>query len=343
MRLSIIVPVYNMAGEGKLDYCIQSLLGQNMTEYEIIAVDDASTDTSVEILKQYEKKYPHILKVICSAENRKQGGARNLGLKHATGEWIGFVDADDWIHPDMYRRMLDKAEETGADVVGCQYSITTEHSMEVGRVVQVHRPGQAGVLCDEKKKLWIMNPGSMVIKVYKKEIIDKNALHFPENTFYEDNMAAPLWMLCFQHFELIDEPLYYYYQHPGSTVHVISLERCHNRMDMAVGVITACKEQGIFDTFKKELEIYFTQIYYVNTLFSYMQTVKQPNFRFLKELQRGMRFYFPNFRENDYYEKKYDAEQKRMINYHMKNILWYVIYDRMLRTYRRLRYGKSKN
>lgn len=342
MKLSIIVPVYNMAGEGKLDYCIESLLKQNMTDYEIIAVDDASTDTSVEILKQYEKKYPNILRVICSQTNKKQGGAKNLGLKSATGEWIGFVDADDWIHPDMYKRLLDKADETGADVVGCQYSITMEHSMDIGKVIQVHKPEQAGVMDDERKKLWIMNPGSMVIKVYRKEVIDKNGLCFPENTFYEDNMAAPLWMLCFKRFELIDEPLYYYYQHPDSTVHVISMERCHNRMNMAVKMIEACKERGLYDKFKKELEIYFTQIYYVNTLFSYMQAVKMPKPAFLKELKKGMQLYFPDFRNNPYFASKYDVEQKRMINYHMKNILWYIGYDRMLRLYRRLRYGKAK-
>ena len=111
---------------------------------------------------------------------------------------------------------------------------------------------------------------------------------------------------------------------------------------MAVKMIEACKERGVYDKFKKELEIYFTQIYYVNTLFSYMQTVKMPKPAFLKELKKGMQLYFPDFRNNPYFAPKYDVEQKRMINYHMKNILWYIGYDRMLRLYRRLRYGKAK-
>ena len=83
MRLSIIVPVYNMAGEGKLNYCMDSLVAQTVTDYEIIAVNDASTDNSLEILRGYERSYPDKVKVITYAVNKRQGGAKNEGLKAA--------------------------------------------------------------------------------------------------------------------------------------------------------------------------------------------------------------------------------------------------------------------
>ena len=81
MKLSIIVPVFNMASDGKLEYCLESLVNQTINDYEIIAVDDCSTDNSLEILKQYEIKYPDKFKVIASPVNKKQGGAKNLGLE----------------------------------------------------------------------------------------------------------------------------------------------------------------------------------------------------------------------------------------------------------------------
>ena len=118
MKLSVIVPVYNMAGDGKLNFCLDSLVGQTLDDYEIIAVNDASTDNSMEILRQYESKYPEKVKVIDLPVNRHQGGARNAGIKTAKGEWIGFIDSDDWIAPETYEKLIKKGEETGADVVG---------------------------------------------------------------------------------------------------------------------------------------------------------------------------------------------------------------------------------
>ena len=100
-----------LAADGKLEYCLESLVNQTIDDYEIIAVDDCSTDNSLEILRQYEKNYPDKFKVIASPVNKKQGGAKNLGLEIAKGEWIGFIDSDDWIAPDFYEKLLKKAEE----------------------------------------------------------------------------------------------------------------------------------------------------------------------------------------------------------------------------------------
>ncbi len=342
MVLSIIVPVYNMAGDRKLNYCMDSLLGQHLDDYEIIAVDDASTDRSFEILQEYEKNNPGRVRAVRLHENRRQGGARNAGLALAGGEWIGFIDADDWIAPDMYEKLLARAQETGADTVGCQYQITYEHSMKPGRTVVNHTPAHTGVLSREQYRRWMLMPGSMVIKIYKKSVIDRYRLRFPEHVFYEDNCAGPLWMLHFRHFELVDEPLYYYYQHAASTVHGVSEKRCLERMKTAEMLVEGCREQGFYEPYRDELEARFTQLYYVNTLFSYMEGVRIPSLRFLRRLRDGINEYFPDFRKNPYYDGMYDAEQKKMIDLHMRAPFRYALYDKALRTYRRLRYGRRE-
>ena len=122
LDLSVIVPVYNMAMDGNLEYCISSLVRQTLQSMEIIAVDDASTDDSLKILREFEKKYPGRVKAVASPENRRQGGARNLGLQEAQGRYIGFMDADDWVVEDLYERMVELAKRTGADVVGTDMS-----------------------------------------------------------------------------------------------------------------------------------------------------------------------------------------------------------------------------
>ena len=171
MKLSVIVPVYNTAGEGKLEYCLNSLVNQTLQDMEIIAVDDCSTDNSLEILQRFEKEHPGRVRAVHSEVNRKQGGAKNIGLSLAQGEWIGFIDSDDWITPDMYEKMLARAQETGADMVGCDYCLTDEHSMKVGQVVHNNRPEQTGKLDHDKYASLILDSGSLVVKIYRREII----------------------------------------------------------------------------------------------------------------------------------------------------------------------------
>ncbi len=314
MKLSVIVPVYNMAADGKLEYCLDSLVNQTLTEtYEIIAVDDASTDNSLQILRDYERRYPERMKVIHYEVNRRQGGAKNAGLKAAAGEWIGFIDSDDWVTPDYYEKLLAKAEETGADMVGCDYNLVSEHTMEVGRVVQNNSADQTGVLDEERHRKLLMRPGSMVIKIYRHDVIRENRLCFPEGIFYEDNCAGPLWSLYFTRFERVEEPLYYYYQHDVSTVHHITEERCRDRMKAAELLYGECKIRGFLETYYPELEYRFCELYYVNTLFSYMSGVQHPKLSFVKELRRGAREHFPRFRANAYYRVYTGEEEQKLI------------------------------
>ena len=267
MKLSIIVPVYNMAADGKLEYCLDSLAAQTIKDYEVIAVDDASTDNSLEILRAYEKKYPGKFRAVHSEENKRQGGAKNIGLSLAKGEWIGFIDSDDWIVPEMYERLIGRAEETGADMAGCDYCLTAEHSMKPGKRVANGRAEQSGVLDEEKKRLLILDGGSLVVKVYRREIFMDTGIRFPEHIFYEDNAVGDAILLSAKHYEYIPEPMYYYYQHEASTVHTISRERCEDRMAAGRGILENAKRFGYLETFRDEICFEYTMLFYVNTLF----------------------------------------------------------------------------
>ena len=190
MKLSIIVPVYNMASDNKLNFCLDSLINQTLSDYEIIAVNDASTDNSLDILREYEAKYPGFFKVITYERNRHQGGARNEGLKIAKGDWIGFIDSDDWVSNDYYETLIKRGEETGADMVGSNFTLAHEHSFKVGKVIDSNTLEQTGVMDVEKRKKLIVNSGSLVMKIYRRSMIFDNNLYFPENMFYEDNAVG---------------------------------------------------------------------------------------------------------------------------------------------------------
>lgn len=337
MKLSIVVPVYNMASDNKLRYCMDSLLSQTMTDYEIIAVDDASTDNSLDLLREYEKNYPGRVRVIASPRNRHQGGARNLGIRAAQGYYIGLMDSDDWAAPDMYEKLVRKAEETEADAVGCDYSLVHRHTMEIGPVTHVNTPEQTGILTAEKKRLIFLQPGSMVVKIYRRSIIVDNDLWFPEDVFYEDNCMAPLWLYFCTRFERVDEPLYYYYQHDSSTVHSISLERCRDRMATMELLIQHSKTFGFYEQYLPELEFKFTELYFVNTLFTCMVGRIKGKYRFVRELWRGLKEYFPDFDKNVYYRTRIHEENQKFIRLLSKSQFLFFAYYYALRTYRQLR------
>lgn len=345
MKLSVIVPVYNMAAEGKLNFCMDSLIAQTLTDYEILAVDDASTDASLSILREYERCYPEKVRVLCCEVNRRQGGAKNLGLKHAAGEWIGFLDSDDWVAPDCYEKLLARAQETGADLVGCDYSLVERHTFAVGRVVQNNTPEQTGILDEEKHRSLLMRPGSMVVKIYRHDVIRENRLAFPEEIFYEDNCAGPVWSMYFSHFERVEEPLYYYYQHQVSTVHHITEGKCRDRMQAAELLYEECKSRGFLEGYHREIEYRFSELYYVNTLFSYLSGVEKPKLSFVRELRRGMVERFPEFAENPYYREQTGREEQELIALQRRSdLLFWMVYHskRAVRRWRRKQSGGDK-
>ncbi len=312
-KLSIIVPVYNMAADGKLAFCLDSLMNQTIEDYEVIAVNDASTDHSLEVLREYEARFPGKLRVVTYPDNRRQGGAKNAGLKAAEGEWIGFVDSDDWVSPDCYEKLLRRGAETGADLVGCDYSHVSRHDFTVGRIVPNNTADQTGVLDFKKREKLILRCGSMVVKIYKASVIRENHLDFPEKIFYEDNCAGAVWNLYFKHFERVDEPLYYYYQHQSSTVHVVSEAKCRDRMRAGELLCEEFAKRGFAEVYRESLEYRFTELYYINTLFSYLQGAKHPKLSFVRELYQGLAERFPEFEKNAYYQEFTGAQEKKWI------------------------------
>jgi len=337
LKLSIIVPVYNMAAEGKLAYCLNSLVSQTIKDYEIIAVDDASTDNSLEILKDFERRFPDRFHAICSEVNRHQGGAKNIGLKLAKGDWIGFIDSDDWITPDMYERLIGKAEETGADLVGCDYSLVSEHSMKVGQVVPNNKKEQCGLLNKEKRKSLILDGGILVVKIFSRSMILDNKLWFPEDIFYEDNALGNSYLILARQFEYIEEPLYYYYQHSASTVHTISPKRCEDRMTAGRLMLREAKRHNFYEEFKPELEYSFTLLFYINTLFTYMAGVEKTKYSFVKAMGNEMKQTFPDFETNPYYQERTHTEEKKLIGIQQKSTFLFMLYYKLLWAYRKWR------
>lgn len=330
MQLSVIVPVYNVEAEGMLDYCLDSLVNQTITDYEVIAVDDASTDGSLNVLREYERRYPDRIRVIALTENHRQGGAKNRGLAACRGEYVGFVDSDDWVTPDCYEKMLQRARETGADCVACDFCYVREHTMTPTERVPCNRGEQAGVLDHERRAALFLNPGAAVTKVYKRNLLFDEPFSFPEHMFFEDNAVGVELLRRVKHFEYLEEPLYFYYQRASSTVHVITREKCEDRLEAMRIMYRYAKEKGYLEEFYQELEFKFTNLFYQNTLFSYMRGGHRKSLGFIRRMGKEMRETFPDFQENPYYLEQVHPEEKKLMGLQQRSTLLFFLYYKTL-------------
>ena len=123
-------------------------------------------------------------------------------------------------------------------------------------------------------------------------------LRFPEHMFYEDNALQVEIIMRSRKIAYLQVPLYFYYQHDSSTVHVITPERCRDRMEAMRVMYRMAKENGYLKEYERELECRFAELFYRNTLFSYVQGVKGQELSFIRELGREMRETFPDFMKN---------------------------------------------
>lgn len=201
MKLSIIVPVYKV--EEYLGECVDSLLSQTIDDYEIILVDDGSPDNSGKIADEYAAANPDMIRVL-HIDNGGQGRARNFALDIAKGDFVGFVDSDDWVTHDMYEKMYTRAAETGADVVVCDF-------------MERFADGRESVLPASLQDNWLGSAGSSCNKIFRRSLV--GALRFPVGLWYEDFYFSAVMLLRSKHTEFIAEPLYIYRRGQESTMH----------------------------------------------------------------------------------------------------------------------------
>lgn len=167
LKVSIIVPVYNV--ENYIEKCLDSLLSQSLKEIEIIVVNDGSTDNSYEIIKSIMDKHPNRIQYFIK-KNGGQGSARNLGIEHARGEYLSFVDSDDYIDENFARDMYNAAKSENADVAVCD-------------MVDVYSDKQIYHNTTDFNKIYETTP-SVCNKVFKKEIFE--GIEFLSRYWYED-------------------------------------------------------------------------------------------------------------------------------------------------------------
>jgi glycosyltransferase involved in cell wall biosynthesis len=297
--ISVIVPCYNV--ENYIDRCINSILNQTigLENIELILVNDASPDSTLERLYYYEDLYPDDIIVINSEQNLKQGGARNLGLYYASADYIGFVDSDDWIEPTMYEKLYNKAISYDCDIVTCNYKRVANEGTLMGRTGREDRLLE--VNSDNiRKDILLAGIGSGVCKVYRNEFVKSNNILFPEHLSYEDNYFIYLLTMYVTRIYFLEEYLYHYFINVNSTVVSKNASHHFDRLTIELLKVDTLKSRGLFDKYYFETEYNFLMLYYFNTLHIFFTRFDNIPADILKVMQIKVKDTFPTYKDNPY-------------------------------------------
>ncbi len=189
IRLSFIVPFYNV--ESYIEECIRSLYDQDipMEEYEVICVDDCSPDGSRAIVERLQKEYP-TLKLLIHAENKRQGGARNTGMKVARGRYVWFVDSDDYIKRNCLKELLEQAEQDDLDILKFHFAFKNQD--QSGKLADTEgiTSGTDLIFNEGSETDLISRCNSAVQQLIRREFLLSNSIVFAEDVQYEDDDFA---------------------------------------------------------------------------------------------------------------------------------------------------------
>lgn len=221
MKISVIIPIYNT--EGYLSRCLDSVLNNTYRNLEVICINDGSTDESAAILKSYAEKDGRVIAV--NQKNAGVSAARNTGLDMATGDYVAFVDSDDWVHPQYFEILLFAQKVTGAEIVACQYSQVSEESDDLIKPLAYKRED---IFCTTVAEAIRDNYIKRAVwgRLYKRTLVSRKfetGLTWGEDAVFNyctlatNTLSAP--------FSRTKLPLYFYFSRETSITNTVSSKR----------------------------------------------------------------------------------------------------------------------
>ena len=254
IKVSVIIPAYQV--EDYLIRSVSSVLKQTLQEIEIILVNDGSTDKTANLCDELAQMYPSI-KVI-HQENQGSSKAREVGLAQSTGEYILFLDADDWLDPKACETLYQKAVETEADMVMYQAFLKEggrDHPLRIFFTSE-DEINRDPIFCFLNAQL----APAVWAKFMKHTYLKGTGLNFPPLSYSEDVIITLRLLLARPKITLLEEPLYYYYyQRPNSLVHVIN-EHCLEIFESLALVRLDLKAKGLYDQYRTQY-LHFSELH----------------------------------------------------------------------------------
>lgn len=302
-KVSVIVPVYNT--DRYLRSCIESLINQTIDDIEIILIDDCSTDQSPIILEEYQRQYPLKIKVFRNSQNMGQGYTRNIGIKNALGEYIGFVDSDDYINPRMYQDMYQEAISNNYPEIistGIRF-VKDDRYLETDLSYVARRRGKIYNILDNNFIISDDSPSSCN-KLFRRDYI-KNQ-RFLEDTMWEDFSFTYTSLCNCNRILRINNADYFYRKRIDSGVSskgFIPNSHLFDCFKVADEIETQTRKTGRYELLKEEIE-------FLQVAVCLERVVEVFNWNIDTERKDKLCFYITNLVNNKYGNIKNIAMEK---------------------------------
>ena len=248
VKVSIIVPVYNV--EEYLPQCLDSLLGQTMGDFELLCVDDGSTDGSPDILKEYARRDSRVR--LLRQQNQGGGAARNLGIDHARGEYLIFLDSDDFFHPELLEKTVQRAEETAADMVvfgARKYDTRKEAFVEGGIYLRMDMLPRQEVFSRREVPediLQITSPAPWV-RLYRRSFVESTGLRYQVLPNSNDYYFGLCTLAAAERIAAVPEALTYYRINNRNSTQARKARNTESVFTAVEGVWQELQRRGIYD------------------------------------------------------------------------------------------------
>lgn len=317
--LSVILPCFNVSEY--IDRCLESVVGQSIgiANLQIICVDDASTDDTLEKLYKWESKYPDNIMIVSYDENNRQGYARNIGMKYATAEFLSFIDSDDWIEKDMLRDLYEKIVSDNYDMVACKIirdngagiPIEKDRNDKEYFFKTINGFSWADISDSEGNNGTF---GGCVAKIFRRQWLINHELWFPERLAYEDNYWMGLLKLYLKKVYVIDKVYYHYWVNPHSTIMKSESSHHFDRLLIEEQLLKKYQELGVFNIYDKQIFINFFQRYYLNSLHVFFYRFSSVTEEIFNYIIDKLYDYYPNI-NNRLEEITFNGRVKLLVDF----------------------------
>ena len=316
-KVSIIVPVYNV--EKYLNKCLNSLVNQTFKDIEIIIINDGSPDNSKQIIENYKAKYDNIIKVI-NQQNQGLSASRNNGLKIASGDYIIFVDSDDYIELNMVEKMYNKILEEQADVVICGNNVVNEDYKLISKTFPNKYESYNFIT------QMIFGNLSAWNKIIRKSILNDSTLLFRKNVWYEDIDFSFKLFLKSKKICILHENLYNYSLRPGSIMSSKNLVKNLDLIDAFDEIISSAKKNNCYEKYYNEIEFLVINHLYISCVVRIITndySSKNEKNKLLNTIFKYMNENFYNYSKNEYL--KILPSNRKLIFYLINLKFYYII------------------
>ena len=295
MKISVIIPIYNV--QAYLRGCLDSVLKQDFSDYEVILVDDGSTDASKEIAQEYAEKYPEQVHLV-RQENGGLGCARNTGMELAKGEYLVFVDSDDSVAPNLLSCLYEAAMTVpgGADIAIGGFQTVNEQ----GEILQTFGEGLPlgrDMTLETNPELLLIHPSAWG-KIYRKGLFMDTGIRYPSRVWYEDIRTTPKLFTRASSFVYVDQPLYYYLQREGSITKNKNAKRNEEILWAFEDLLGYFEEHELMDRYHDQLE--YLTVFHILLTASVRVACIDPKNELLAEFWNYTHEKFPQFLKNPY-------------------------------------------